>query len=463
MEPLPLHFFSEASHGRLVNDLGDIEIERVVTDSRTTRPGDLFVALRGDRFDAHDFISEAIDGGASAVLCSESNIHSPPLNLPTLWVRDTRIALGQIAAAYRARHWVQMVCIAGSNGKTTTKEWLAALLSTRFKTLHSEASFNNDVGVPLSLLRLDSSHAAAVIEAGTNHPGELAPLIRMIAPTVGLVPNIGREHLEHFLNLQGVIDEESALGEALPSSGTLFLNGDLLESDILAQRTKASVVRVGFGPQNDWIIRLIETRWRSTRFHLIAPKSAWTGEFELGMNGRHMVGNAVLALAAAAEMGVGPEEARQALAGFHGVKQRLHCSEIKGVRLIDDTYNANTDSMLAALQTLADIPCFGRRIAILGDMAELGSNSAESHREIGAAAADLYVNLVIAIGQFASITAQAARGSALCLAFDSIESALPDIHRLVQSGDLVLAKASRSSQLERVLESLRCDLQQKIS
>jgi UDP-N-acetylmuramoyl-tripeptide--D-alanyl-D-alanine ligase len=205
MEPLPLQFFADASGGRLVHGDGAVVVLRVVTDSRDARPGDLFVALRGERFDAHDFLADVAARGVAAVLVSEAFAGRLPDGLTAIAVPDTRIALGRIAAVYRARLQVRMACVSGSNGKTTTKELLAALLSTGLRTLRSEASFNNDIGVPLSLLRIGPGHEAAVLEAGTNHPGELAPLVRMIAPHVGLVPSIGREHLEHFGDLDGVI------------------------------------------------------------------------------------------------------------------------------------------------------------------------------------------------------------------------------------------------------------------
>jgi UDP-N-acetylmuramyl pentapeptide synthase len=184
-------------------------------------------------------------------------------------------------------------CVAGSNGKTTTKELLAALLETTFPTLRSQASCNNDVGVPLSRLELDGSHRAAVLEAGTNHPGELAPLVRLIVPRYGVVPQIGREHLEHFGDIDGVIAEESALGEGLPADGVLFLNGDCDAARPLASRTQARVVRTGFDAGNNWRARILDNGWNSTRFEVTAPEPEWCGVFEIAVPGRHMVSNAL--------------------------------------------------------------------------------------------------------------------------------------------------------------------------
>ena len=458
MEPVTLQFIAEASGG-ILHPLGAgcMTVSGLCTDSRRLQAGDLFLALRGERFDGHDFLKDPALKTAAAVLISEDRRADVPPGLPVVTVRDTRAALGRIAADYRKGFSIPVFCVAGSNGKTTTKELLAALLETRFPTLRSQASFNNDIGVPLSLLGLNRSHHAAVLEAGTNHPGELAPLIQQIAPRYGLVPQIGREHLEHFGDLDGVIDEECALGDNLPADGILFLNGDCEAAQPLATRTRARVVLTGFGPQNSWRARILENGWNFTRFEIIAPQSEWCGVFEIAVPGRHMVSNATLALAAAAELHIRPEAARQALARFSGAKQRLQWSEQRGIRWLDDTYNANADSTLASLQTLSELPCTGRRVAVLGDMAELGEHTAEAHREVGAAAHRLGIDLLVCIGRSARHTADGAFGMHQVLAFPDVEQAVPALRPLIRSGDCILAKASRSSRLERLFEALKTE------
>lgn len=425
------------------------------TDSRHLRAGNLFLALSGERFDGHDFLKDSGLKKASAVVVSQNRLTDVPQGIPAVSVPNTREALGHIAAAYRNRFSLPVFCVAGSNGKTTTKELLAALLETQFSTLRSQASFNNDIGVPLSLLELDGSHRAAVLEAGTNHPGELAPLVRLIAPHYGVVPQIGREHLEHFGDIDGVIAEESALGEGLPADGVLFLNGDCEAARPLASRTSARVVRTGFDAGNDWQARILDNGWTSTRFEVTAPEPEWCGVFEIAVPGRHMVSNAILALAAAAELRVQPEAARKALSQFSGAKQRLQWSEQRGIRWLDDTYNANADSTLAALQTLSELPCTGRRVAVLGDMAELGEHTTEAHREVGAAAHRLGIDLLVCIGHSAGRTADGASGLRQVLTFSDVEQAVLALRPLIQPGDCVLAKASRSSRLERLFEALK--------
>ncbi|MCX6871594.1 MAG: UDP-N-acetylmuramoyl-tripeptide--D-alanyl-D-alanine ligase [Verrucomicrobia bacterium] len=456
MEPVTLQFIAEASKGTFhPHEVGCVSVSGVCTDSRRLQAGNLFLALCGERFDGHDFLKDSGLKKASAVVVSQNRLTDVPPGIPAVSVRNTREALGHIAAAYRNRFSLPVFCVAGSNGKTTTKELLAALLETQFPTLRSQASFNNDIGVPLSLLELDGSHRAAVLEAGTNHPGELAPLVRLIVPRYGVVPQIGREHLEHFGDIDGVIAEESALGEGLPADGVLFLNGDCDAARPLASRTSARVVRTGFDAGNDWQARILENGWTSTRFEVTAPKPEWCGVFEIAVPGRHMVSNAILALAAAAELRVQPEAARKALSQFSGAKQRLQWSEQRGIRWLDDTYNANADSTLAALQTLSELPCTGRRVAVLGDMAELGEHTTEAHREVGAAAHRLGIDLLVCIGNSAGHTAYGASGLRQVLAFSDVEQAVLALRPLIQPGDCVLAKASRSSRLERLFEALK--------
>ena len=456
MESVTLQFIAEASQGTLhPHGAGCVNVSGVCTDSRRLRDGHLFLALRGERFDGHDFLKDPALKSVSAVVVSQDRLPEVPQGMPAVSVRDTREALGRIAAAYRNRFSLPVFCVAGSNGKTTTKDLLATLLETQFHTLRSQASFNNDIGVPLSLLDLEESHQAAVLEAGTNHPGELAPLVRLIAPRYGVVPQIGREHLEHFGDLEGVLAEESASGEGLPHDGVLFLNGDCEAARPLASRTLARVVRTGFDAGNDWRARILQNGWNSTRFEVTAPKPDWCGVFEIAVPGRHMVSNAVLALAAAAELRVQPDAARKALSRFSGSKQRLQWSEQRGIRWLDDTYNANADSTLASLQTLSELPCTGRRVAVLGDMAELGEHTAEAHREVGAAAHRLGIDLLVCIGHSANHTADGATGMREVLAFPDVERAVPALRPIIQPGDCVLAKASRSSRLERLFAALQ--------
>ncbi len=452
-----MEFILGACAGKLVAGLPQTLIERVNTDSRAARPGDLFVALSGERHDGHNFLPDVIQKGVAAVMVERNKFPANKSKCAVVAVDDTRKALGLVAARYRRDFSLPIVAVAGSNGKTTTKELLASILRQKFSTLWSEASFNNEIGVPLTLLRLQKSHQAAVMEVGTNHPGELAPLIGMIQPRFGIITNIGREHLEFFGDLAGVAREEGALAELLPAGGVLFLNADNEWSAQIVHRTHARVVRVGTGPESDWRAANIRTDKQGSSFRVHAPKAEYSGDYRVNLLGRHQVMNALLAMAVGAELGVNHAEIERGLAECQPPKMRMQYWEANGVRVLDDAYNANADSMLAALQTLQDIPCKGRRVAVLGDMAELGSHSKAAHVEVGRRAAESGVGQLFTVGQMAGVMAQAAREAGLnrVFEFNDAESAAGAVKSFVRAGDLVLLKASRATRLERIGEILR--------
>ncbi|MDW8309406.1 MAG: UDP-N-acetylmuramoyl-tripeptide--D-alanyl-D-alanine ligase [Verrucomicrobiales bacterium] len=490
VETREVSFVVAACEGELVRGDARARIERVCTDSRKVRPGDLFFALAGERFDGHDFVVEVARQGAAAVVVERGKLAGLAGALrgggtaadlfarcAVIAVDHTRRALGRLAAAYRRDFSLPVVAVGGSNGKTTTKELIASVLSRRWNTLWSEASFNNDIGVPLTLLRLERAHQAAVLEVGTNHPGELAPLVRMAAPRYGVITNIGREHLEFFGDLAGVAAEQGALAELLPAEGALFLNGDSAWAEPIAARSRARVVRVGLGAQNDWRARAIRLEARAASggadgapgfgvvFEVDAPDRRFDGEYRVNLLGRHQALNALLAIAVGAELGLAPEEIRRGLLACGTPKMRLQLFEHRGVRVLDDAYNANADSMIAALETLMELPCEGRRIAVLGEMAELGAQSQAAHAEVGRRAAELGVGQVFAVGKMAAAIARAAREAGLVrvMEFEDAESATAVLKRFVKPGDVVLVKASRVARLERISEALRTNGNGKVS
>jgi UDP-N-acetylmuramoyl-tripeptide--D-alanyl-D-alanine ligase len=460
MDPRSLQFVADACEGELLSGSARTLVRRVCTDSRRIEAGDLFVALVGDKFDAHDFLGEVAQKRPAAFILSR-NRSGETSGLPgspgVIAVKDTRLALGKLAARYRQDFDLPIVVVGGSNGKTTTKELLAAVLRQKFNTLWSEASYNNDVGVPVTLLKLGRAHEAAVLEVGTNHPGEMPPLLRMIKPGIGVLTNIGREHLEFFGDLAGVALEEGWLAELLPPSGKLFVNGDNEWTPEMVKRARASVVKVGFDQGNDWRASQVRVGEDGVRFEVESPKSEYSGEYRLRLLGRHQVSNALLALAAGTELGVTPQQARIGLADCAPQRMRLQILEANGVRILDDAYNANADSMLVALETLRDLPCGGRRVAVLGDMAELGEHSVESHREIGRRSAELGVDRLVAIGRFAGETAKAAQAAGLSdtIQFADVPTAMAAVKDFAQAGDVVLFKASRTAGLEKLVAALK--------
>lgn len=430
---------------------------RVCTDSRHAQAGDLFVALSGEKFDGHAFLGEVAGKGVAAVMIELDRAPQPLPDCAVVAVKNTRHALGRLAAAYRNDFEIPVIAVGGSNGKTTTKDLIAAVLGQKLRTLCSEASFNNDIGVPLTLLRLEVSHQAAVLEAGTNHPGELAPLLQMIRPRHGVITNIGREHLEFFGDLDGVAAEEGCIAEVLPADGTLFINGDSEWAGKLADRSRAKVVRVGFNDGNDWRATNVRLSKQGTTFRVVSQKNDLSGEYRIQLLGRHQVGNALIAIAVGEELGLGRSEIRDGLALCQPAKMRLQLWDAGGVRVLDDAYNANVDSVLAALQVLMELPCKGRRVAVLGDMAELGTHSAVAHADVGRATASAGVGQLIAVGKMSPVMAKAAReaGLARVIELADVDAAVGALKAFLKPGDLVLLKASRAARLERIAETLK--------
>ncbi len=463
MEPHPLHFFAAACGGSLLCGAPDTIVHRVSTDSRAIQHGDLFVALAGDKFDGHEYVKQVAENGAVAAVIAADRAKAVLAQLPSpaplalLTVPETRAALGRMAGHYRAEFSLPVIAVAGSNGKTTTKELLASILRQHGATLWSEASFNNDIGVPLTLLKLERSHDAAVLEVGTNHPGELAPLVQLIRPRFGIITSIGREHLEFFRDLDGVAQEEGWLAELLPAEGALFVNGDSEWTENIARRARARVVRAGLGANNSWRALDLRTDERGVAFRVVTPHPDFAGEFRVNLLGRHQVTNALLALAAAAELGVSPDAARRGLEACAPAKMRLQVWRAGGVTVLDDAYNANADSMLAALETLRDFPCSGRRVAALGDMAELGEFTPQAHVEIGAQAAQLGVDWLVSVGRWAAVTAASARAAGLkeVSEFAAAPAAAEVLPATLRAGDVLLLKASRAAAFERIGEALR--------
>jgi UDP-N-acetylmuramoyl-tripeptide--D-alanyl-D-alanine ligase len=454
-----LKFVADACGAEIRRGSADAVVKNICTDSRRVKSGDLFFAIKGENFDSHDFLKEVAEKKAAAVVVEKTKIPSPLPDCAVLAVDDTIAALGKFAAAYRRDFELPVVCVCGSNGKTTTKELLASTLRQKFSTVWSEASFNNNIGVPLTLLKIEKSHQAAVLEAGTNHPGELAPLVKMIAPKFGVLTNIGREHLEFFGDIAGVAREEGQLGELLPADGTLFVNGDHEWTDEIVCRTKARVVRVGFGEKNDWRAEKVRLDKSGVTFRVTAKNKDLCGEYRVHLIGRHQVINALFAAAVSEELGMARAEIQHGLAECKPAKMRMQFWEAGGIRVLDDAYNANADSMIAALETLRDLPLQGRRVAVLGDMAEQGEHSPMAHAEVGRRAAELEIGQLFAVGKMAPVVAKAARDAGLSrvIEFENVEAAMKAIKSFLKSGDIILLKASRSTRLERIAETLKTE------
>jgi UDP-N-acetylmuramoyl-tripeptide--D-alanyl-D-alanine ligase len=374
-----------------------------------------------------------------------------PRGFALIRVANTLVGYQTLAANYRASLRLKVIAITGSNGKTSTKDFVAATLAKKFQVTKTEGNFNNHVGLPQTMLAAGRDDEIAVWEIGMNHPGEIAALAKLAAPDVAIVTNIGVAHIEFMGTREGIAQEKGALAEALTAGGTLILNGDDEFSDAIAKRTQAKVILAGI---DNGAVRATDISQHSRGSEFTILEGAHRCRAQLPVPGIHMVQNAMLAVAAGRAFGLSLEECAVGLASTPLTKARLQIREIDGIQFIDDSYNANPDSMKAALRTLVELDADGRRIAVLGEMGELGVESERGHREVGEAAADLEIDELIAVGATGAAIAHAAQKAGLenSVAVDEASEAAERLAKNAAPGDLILVKGSRSARMERVLE-----------
>jgi UDP-N-acetylmuramoyl-tripeptide--D-alanyl-D-alanine ligase len=449
MNSLSLSEIASLSATRLESGNSDLAISHVSTDSRTIKPGDLFVALCGEHFDAHNFLEQVAKAGAAGALVSRDPPPGLPQTFAILRAADTLVAYQNLAANYRKTLPLKVLGITGSNGKTSTKDFAASILGRAFRVTKTEGNFNNHVGLPRTILEANRDHQFAVWELGMNHPGEIAALARIASPDAGIITNIGIAHIEFMGSREAIAQEKGALAEAIDPGGFVVLNADDDFSGSIANRTRARVIFAGI---EEGAIRAIEVKQTAAGCEFTIVESAHRCRAQLPVPGLHMVQNAILAVAAGRAFGVSLEECAAGLVSAPLAKARLQIREIHGVQFIDDSYNANPDSMKAALRTLMELDADGKRIAVLGRMLELGEESERGHREVGEAAATLGIDHLISIGNDTiALAAEQAGLENSAIAQDASDAA-EMLNEIVGPGDLVLIKGSRSSRTELVLD-----------
>ncbi len=453
MDATKLDTIARWTGGHLDGGSPALSVESICTDSRALKAADLFLALRGENFDGHTFVAEAARRGAVGAVV-ENALEGLPPGFAVIRVGDTLGALQQISANYRRQLPLQVVAITGSNGKTSTKDFTAAVLGENFHVTKTEGNFNNHIGLPLTMLRARGSDQIGVFEIGMNHPGEIAPLAALAAPDVVIITNIGVAHIEFMGSREAIAQEKGALAEALQPSGLVILNADDDFSKSIAARTKADAIYCGLSG-GDVCATDLRQDFNGMKFRLCADDRCV--DAELPVPGVHMVRNALLAVAAGRHFGLSLEECVEGLRKLRLTRGRLEQKIIRGVHVLDDTYNANPDSAAAALRTLAEMPCTGKRIAVLGRMAELGAESENGHRQVGKVAGELGIDCVLAIGAEPAWIAEEARrgGVANVLHLPSTEEAVAALETLASAGDVVLVKGSRSAKLERIVEGMQ--------
>ncbi len=442
--------FAAACGGRLHGE--DRSFAGVSIDTRTVQSGELFIALRGPRFDGGEFVAAALARGAAGAVLEREQ----PLPFTQIIVTDAQLALQRAGHAWREACQIPVVGVAGSNGKTTTKEMTAAILSEAGECLATRGNLNNHIGVPLTLLRLEAAHRFAVIEMGANRAGEVAELVRIARPTVGLITNAGAEHLEGFGSLEGVARAEGEMVAGLAPAATAVLNADDAFLALWQSMTPARVVTFGFGAHADFRASALESTLTAggflTRFTLTCPLG--TVPVELHVGGRHNVANALAAAAAAASAGAQLTHIRAGLASVRPVPGRLQLKQAtSGAWIIDDSYNANPSSVRSGIEVLASLT--GARWLVLGDMAELGAFAESAHVEIGEFARSQGIERLYATGPLAALAVERfGAGARWFPEAGALAEALRAALHEAGSGVAVLVKGSRVNRLERVVAAL---------
>jgi UDP-N-acetylmuramoyl-tripeptide--D-alanyl-D-alanine ligase len=448
----------EATKGVLLQGDAGTSFSGVSSDSRAIKAGELFFALRGEHFDGHQFLTKAIQQGCKGAVVDREIDPPADQSISVMRVADTLQALGDLAHLWRKRHPIPLVAVVGSNGKTTTKEMAGAILEKKYKVMKNAGNLNNLIGLPLSLLQINSTDGVAILEMGMNRFGEILRLTQIAAPNLGILTNIGPAHLEGLGSIKGIMQAKGELLQGMGASGRLIFNAD--DPRVVQLSKGFPGERQSFGVINraEWMATDIRTQENGgVSFQLQAPVG--TISVALQLLGRHQVYNALAAAAAAFHLGAAMDDIKEGLASITSPAMRMELTVLgKGIKVINDAYNANPRSMEAALLTLQETTG-GRKIAVLGDMWELGTYAAEAHRELGRAVKDYGVDFLFLLGQFAPQVAEGARQGGMDPHNISIGK---DHHAVglmlaqtVKTGDWVLIKGSRIMRMEEIIRELK--------
>ena len=455
MEVLGIEEIVEATQGRLINPRVDLKVFDVSIDSREINTGDMFIAIQGESFDGHDFIQKAIEKGAALIITQR------PLercNISYILVKDTLKALQDIARYYRNKFRIPFIAVTGSSGKTTTKDMIASVLSQKFKVLKTEGNFNNAIGLPLTLLKLQYSHEIAVLEMGMSSLGEISLLSDIVRQDVGVISNVGIAHIEKLGSRENILKAKLELFLYFDKNSTAVINGD---NDMLCgfHSDKYRVIKYGLKEGNDIYAYAIEEKGEEGIDFSINLEGVQS-DFTVALPGMHNVYNALSAITVARLFGMEAEDIRRGLKSFKPSKMRMDIINLdNGVKLISDVYNANPESMRAAIDVLKVLKSEGRKICILGDMLELGILSSQEHFKIGMYAASQGADIIIAVGNFSNDVikggAQWGTDRNSMHAFPSIEEAAESLPGIIKPGDAVLVKGSRGMKMEYIVDYLR--------
>ena len=451
-----------ATGGKLLQGKENAFFQGISTDSRTITEGELFIALKGPRFDGHHYALEALKKKAGGVLIGEDQVGDIRWNgyrsRAVIAVKDTLTALGDIARDWRRKYGPPLVALTGSNGKTTTKEMIAACLETTFPILKTKGNLNNLIGVPLTLLTLTEKERVVVLEMGMNEPGEIRRLTEIAEPDVGLITNIQKVHLEGMGSLERLKEEKGELFRKMRRDGTILVNQDDPRVVDLARDYPGQKITFGIETPAEVMAKEIQLRGtEGTSFTLILEEEAM--EVHLQLLGRHFVPNALSAIAVGCLFGVELKQAKEAIEHFQSFPMRMEVVPLKGGKtLINDAYNANPYSMELALETLVEVKGKGRAIAVLGDMLELGNFEKEAHEQLGERVSELAIDFLLALGKDAPLVVESAIRHGFPIErtriVESHSEAISLLRQMLENGDWILVKGSRRMAMEKIVEGL---------
>jgi UDP-N-acetylmuramoyl-tripeptide--D-alanyl-D-alanine ligase len=450
MDPRTFEQIATLVGGKL-HGTGTGKVTKVVTDSRLIRPGEFFVALSGEQFDGHAFLPAVKEAAAAGALVNHVNAD---LNgFTQIEVPETLAALQRLARAYRTELRLKAIGVTGSSGKTSTKEMIASVLGERFSVIKTIGNYNNHIGLPLTVLSGSTTDDFGVFEMGMNHAGELAPLCEIARPDAAVITNIGMAHIGYLETREAIAAEKATVAEAIPPEGFVVLNANDDFTDWIAARCKARVIRAGFDPADVKARNLSESVKGAT--FTLEHRGRSTQVF-LQVHGEHMVANACLAAAVGLEFGLTLQECAAGLAKTTIPGNRLKVQHLGPLLVINDAYNANPDSMVAALKTATQLGATGRRVAALGRMGELGKESEAAHQRVGKAVAEFKFDYLVTVGDEARLIADAAISAGLESAerADTHQQAIDALLDFLEPGDLLLVKGSFSSSMDRVVHGL---------
>lgn len=460
MQAISVKQILDVAKGRFVCGRHDQEIREFSLDSRTIRRGDMFIAIKGERFDGHQFLREVTEKGALGIIVAEG--YALPERLPQIVIRvkDTVDALGDIAGIYRRQFQGPVISVTGTVGKTGAKEFIAGVLSQRFRVHKTQGTLNNHIGVPVTLMALGSHFDVSVIELGMNRLGEIRRLASITQPDVGIITNVGPAHLEYLGSVESIVTAKAELLEVLGRDKLVILNGDNSYYSELRKNVRSRLITVGKGPKSDFqAVDLVMDKGNGrANFKIIAKPFNGILEVSLPVIGMHNIYPALIATAVGYGLGLKPDEIISGLMKISLPHMRMELREIAGIRIIDDCYNANPVSMAGALDTLAGLNTVGRKIFVCGDMLELGKDAARLHQELGRKVIECGVDRLVTIGKFSRYVSKVAIENGIgpedirdC---ETNTEAVEVLAHWLEPGDIVLVKGSRANRMEGIIKGI---------